>query len=152
MQSPLIILLVEDNPDHAELVRRNLARHHPAHRLVHVRDGESALDYLFARGHYRPPPAPPRPHLVLLDLRLPRLDGLEVLRQIKADKELHVVPVVILTTSDAERDLLKAYDYYANSYLAKPIEFAAFKSLLDTFGRYWLGCNKYPWREERSRP
>ncbi|WCJ59020.1 response regulator [Fontisphaera persica] len=145
----LLILLVEDNADHAELVRRNLARHNPAHRLVHLRDGESALDYLFHRGMFAPPKAPPRPHLILLDLRLPKLDGLEVLRQVKQDPELHLIPTVVLTTSDAERDLFKAYDSHANSYLAKPLDYGAFTGLLETFGRYWIGCNRYPWPETR---
>lgn len=147
----LLILLVEDNLDHAELVRRNLARHNPAHQLVHMRDGETALDYLFRRGLFAPPKAPPRPHLILLDLRLPKLDGQEVLRQVKQDPELHLIPTVVLTTSDAERDLFKAYDQHANSYLAKPLDFAAFTGLLETFGRYWLSCNRYPWPETRTR-
>lgn len=152
MKAPaLLILLVEDNPDHAELVRRNLARHNPAHRLVHLRDGESALDYLFQRGIFAPPKAPPRPHLILLDLRLPKLDGLQVLRQIKQDPQLHLIPAVVLTTSEAERDLFKAYDWHANSYLAKPLDYGAFTGLLETFGRYWLDCNRYPPPEGRAQ-
>ena len=111
---PLRILLVEDNPDHAELVLRGLEDHHVGNDLVHVPDGEEALDYLFRRGRYGDPGLSPRPDLVLLDLRLPKVDGLEVLRQIKeAPGEVGRLPVVILTTSQGETDLARAYDQAA---------------------------------------
>jgi len=142
---PLAILLVEDNPDHAELAQRNLADCQVANRIFHVEDGALALDYLYNRGAYEDHKQFPRPHLVLLDLRLPRVDGLEVLRQLKNDPELRAIPVVVLTTSDADRDLAMAYEYHANSYLTKPVAFNAFSSMLKDLGFYWLAWNKSPW-------
>ena len=142
---PLRILLVEDNPDHAELVLRGLEDHHVGNDLVHVPDGEEALDYLFRRGRYGDPGLSPRPDLVLLDLRLPKVDGLEVLRQIKeAPGEVGRLPVVILTTSQGETDLARAYDHHANSYLVKPLDFPRFTDLMRDLGYYWLVWNRRP--------
>jgi CheY-like chemotaxis protein len=141
---PLIILLVEDNPDHAEMIVRSLLEHRVANDIQHVLDGESALNYLFRRENFTDPEKSPRPHVILLDLRLPRIDGLEVLRQIKESPDLRRIPVVILTTSDAEGDLTKAYDCYANSYLVKPIDFTKFTRLMDDLGFYWLAWNRMP--------
>jgi len=141
---PLEILLVEDNEDHAELVRRALAEHRVANRIRHLSDGQMALDYLFRRGAFEDPASSPRPHVVLLDLRLPRVDGLEVLAVVKTDPDLRRIPVVVLTTSDAERDLARAYASHANSYLVKPVGFEAFQKLMEDFGFYWLGWNTYP--------
>jgi len=143
--APLHILLVEDNADHAELVRRNLEESQVANRLTHVEDGEAALDYLFGRGQYADGSRFARPNLVLLDLRLPRVDGLEVLKLVKSDPKLQVIPVVILTTSDAERDMAVAYQYHANSYLTKPVDFQQFALLLKDLGFYWLAWNRHPW-------
>lgn len=143
---PLTILLVEDNADHAELVKRNLEQFQVANHLHHVEDGEAALDYLYQRGAYADAQRFPRPSLILLDLRLPRIDGLEVLRQVKADRELQLIPVVILTTSDAERDMALAYQYHANSYVTKPVDFARFSTLLRDLGFYWLAWNRHPWK------
>src|SRR5450631_3348510 len=112
---PLVILLVEDNPDHAELVLRSLADFQVANRIVHVEDGEAALEYLHGRGTYTDRHAFPMPHLMLLDLRLPKVDGLQVLKEVKESEKLRPLPVVILTTSEAERDLAMAYEYHANS-------------------------------------
>jgi len=142
---PLTILLVEDNADHAELVRRNLEDAVVVNRFQHVEDGEAALDYLYGRGAYTDHQRYPRPHLILLDLRLPRIDGLEVLKQIKHDPNLHTIPVVILTTSDAERDMALAYEHNANSYLTKPVDFGRFSVLLKDLGFYWLAWNQHPW-------
>lgn len=142
---PLTILLVEDNADHAELVKRNLADFQVANRLAHVEDGEAALNYLHRRGAFADPDRFPRPNLILLDLRLPRVDGLEVLREVKNDPELKTIPVVILTTSDAERDMALAYQHHANSYLTKPVDFGQFSSLLKDLGFYWLAWNRHPW-------
>ena len=141
---PLCILLVEDNPDHAELALRNLSDAGLANRVFHVEDGEAALDYLNNRGRYADPLSYPRPHLVLLDLRLPKVDGIEVLKQVKSSDRLKAIPVVILTTSAAERDVAQAYDHYANSYLTKPVDFDSFSNLLHDLGFYWLAWNKRP--------
>ena len=142
--TPITILLVEDNPDHAELVKRNLEEFQVANRIFHVEDGEAALDYLHNRAAYSDPNSCPRPDLILLDLRLPRIDGLEVLKQIKNDKALHIIPVVILTTSEGERDLAMAYEYNANSYVAKPVDFDRFAHLMKDLGFFWLAWNKRP--------
>jgi CheY-like chemotaxis protein len=109
-----------------------------------VVDGEKALDYLFSRGVYKDTVQNPRPNLVLLDLRLPRVDGLEVLRIIKTSPELLRIPVVVLTSSDAETDIVKSYDYHANSYIIKPLDFKTFTKLMKDLGFYWLGWNANP--------
>jgi CheY-like chemotaxis protein len=142
---PMTILLVEDNPDHAELVKRNLEEFQVANHINHVEDGEAALDYVYRRGVYFDHKKFPRPDLILLDLRLPRIDGLEVLKQIKCDLTLQAIPVVVLTTSDAEKDLAQAYEYHANSYVTKPVNFENFSRLLRDLGYYWLAWNKRPW-------
>lgn len=142
---PLVILLVEDNPDHAELVMRGLDDFQVANRIVHVEDGEAALDYLHGRACYADRLLFPMPHLMLLDLRLPKLDGLQVLKQVKENEKLRPLPVIILTTSDAERDLAMAYEFHANSYLTKPVDFIDFSKLLKDLGFYWLAWNTRPW-------
>ena len=144
---PVIILLVEDEPAHAEIVRRNLADHCIANRpvrLMHVADGQQALDYLFRQGEFQDPSRSPRPDLVLLDLRLPKVDGLEVLKTVKNDAGLANIPVIVLTTSSAGADIVKAYDNHANSYLVKPVDFVQFKQLMDAIGFYWLVWNQDP--------
>jgi CheY-like chemotaxis protein len=141
-QEPFTILLVEDNIDHAEMVIRNLEDVPLAHTVVHLEDGEAALDYLYARdpfGHRR---ASALPHLMLLDLRLPKVSGLEVLAQVKGDAQLRALPVVILTTSDAETDVARAYASHANSYLTKPADFAEFGRMLQDTMAYWLNWNR----------
>ena len=140
----LIILLVEDNPDHADLVMRSFQEHKLNNTIFHVPDGEAALDYLFRRGDYMAPEKSPHPHVILLDLRLPKIDGLAVLKTLKEDPELRRIPVVILTTSEAEMDMAKAYDSYANSYLVKPVDFDKFIELMNELGFYWLDWNRQP--------
>jgi CheY-like chemotaxis protein len=142
---PVIILLVEDDPAHAEIVRRNFVNFRMANRpvqLVHVADGEDALDYLFSRGKFQNPGQSPRPNLILLDLRLPKVDGLEVLKIVKADADLVSIPVVVLTTSSAEADIVKAYENQVNSYLVKPMDLSQFNKLMDVLGFYWLVWNQ----------
>ena len=139
---PLNILLVEDNVAHAELVIDGLREHRIANNIRLVTNGRDALDYLFRKGEYSDPENSPRPHIILLDLRLPKIDGLEVLKQIKEDKGLHSIPVVVLTSSDADRDIQQAYDLNANSYLTKPVNFMDFTDMLETLGFYWLAWNK----------
>ena len=141
---PWIILLVEDNPDHAELVKRGFQKHRMLNKIYHVSDGEAALDYLFRRGMYADPGTSPRPHVILLDLRLPKVDGLQVLGEIKTDEDLRLIPVVVLTTSEAEKDLARAYSHHANSYLVKPVDFGKFVQLMNDMGFYWLGWNRQP--------
>ena len=141
---PLVILLAEDNTDHAELILRCLRDHNVAIHVAHVSDGEAALDYLFRRGEYANPDDSPRPHVILLDLRMPKLDGMEVLRQVKESEETRRIPVIILTTSEAEHDVNGAYERYANSYLVKPIGFESFSRMLAELGFYWLAINRSP--------
>ncbi|MDX9925118.1 MAG: response regulator [Ignavibacteriaceae bacterium] len=129
------ILLVEDNEDHAELVKRGLEKNKIANKLIHVNDGEKAIDYLLSN---------PAPHLVLLDLRLPKIDGIAVLKKIKTMPELKKIPVVVLTSSESPKDIESSYSNYVNSYLVKPIDFSKFHKLLDDLGYYWLLCNKNP--------
>ena len=142
---PITILLVEDDPAHAEIVRRNFEDFGMANRLMHVSDGQDALDYLYRRAAFAAPQSSPRPGLVLLDLRLPRVEGLEVLKIIKTDPELSSIPVVILTTSSAESDMIKAYGSHANSYLVKPVDLPQFVDMMKMLGYYWLTWNEFPW-------
>lgn len=135
------ILLVEDNEAHAELVMRGLADHRISNRIIHVADGEAALDYLNRQGQFTDPETCPTPDLILLDLRLPKVDGLEVLREIKETEALRTIPVVVLTTSEAERDVAQAYKHFANSYLVKPVDYKSFTALMDVLGFYWLSWN-----------
>lgn len=139
-EAPLHILLIEDNPDHAQLIIRNL-RHFKIPNVVdHIDDGEAAIKYLQGideGGAFKP-------SLILLDLRLPRIDGIEILKFIKSKASIKQIPVIILTTSEAERDIVDAYGYNANSYLAKPVDFEKFAELLETLGYYWLYWNKNP--------
>jgi len=141
---PIVIMLVEDDLAHAEIVRRNLEDFRVANRIVHVTDGQAALDYLFRRNGYADAAANPHPSLILLDLRLPKVDGMEVLRQIKENEELKNISVVVLTTSSAESDMTNAYTHGACSYLVKPVDFEKFTKLMETFGYYWLAWNRFP--------
>jgi len=144
MNEFVLVMLIEDNLDHAELVMRTLAEHQVINQIRHFTEGQSALDYLFRRGDYTNPVTSPRPNLILLDLRLPRIDGLDILREIKNSDELRCIPVVVLTTSEAERDIARAYLNHANSYLVKPVGFEEFNKLMEDMGFYWLGWNTSP--------
>jgi len=130
------ILLVEDNPDHAKLVLRNFQNFKIANKITHLDDGELAINYLKIKEN--------KPNLVLLDLRLPKIDGLEVLKFIKTNTELAEIPVIVLTTSEAESDIARAYRFNANSYLVKPVDFIKFSELMTTLGYYWICWNKNP--------
>jgi len=141
---PITILLVEDEEAHAVIVKRNLNDFKLANNINHVKDGQAALDYLYQRDAYSAPLSSPRPELILLDLRLPKVDGLEVLKIIKTDPALMRIPVVIMTTSSAEKDITQAYDNYANSYLVKPLDLQQFMPMLESIGFYWLIWNKSP--------
>jgi CheY-like chemotaxis protein len=139
------VLLVEDNPDHAELVMRMLADSPPQAKVVHhVSDGEAALDYLFRRGDFANPDQSPRPRLILLDLRLPKVDGLAALTEIRAspDEKLQRIPVVVITSSEADKDVAAAYDLRANSCLSKVVDYKTFHKLIADTVYYWLVCNR----------
>ena len=139
-----IILLVEDNPDDEELTRLAFAESRVANELVVVRDGQEALDYLFANGKYAGRDVCVRPQLILLDLNLPKVDGLEVLRRIRADELTRLLPVVVMTTSREEQDLLDSYSSGANSYIQKPVDFNQFIEVVRQLGLYWLVLNEVP--------
>ena len=141
---PIVILLVEDDLAHIEIIKRTFGESRLANRLISVEDGQAALDYIYRKGQYNNADKFPMPNLILLDLRLPKVDGLEVLKIIKADQNLGIIPVVILTTSSAEADMVKAYEHNANSYLVKPVDFTKFSQLMNTFGYYWVVWNQYP--------
>jgi CheY-like chemotaxis protein len=145
---PIVVLLVEDDAAHAEIVRRNFADCRLANKMIHVDNGQAALDYLHHQNEFSDPAASPRPGIILLDLRLPKVNGLEVLEHIKTNPALSSIPVVVLTTSQAEQDMVQAYALHANSYLVKPVDFTKFTELMTTFGFYWVAWNQYPdWSE-----
>ena len=137
-----LVLLVEDNYDHANMVMRVLQRQSLPKRVQHLSDGEAAMDYLFRRGTYKEPVRSPKPDIVLLDLRLPRLNGIDVLRAVKESDGLRDIPVVVLSSSSATQDLARAYQFHANSYLVKPADYFQFVQLLETLSAYWLGHNR----------
>lgn len=138
-----VILLVEDNPDDEALTLRAFAKSNISKHIVVVRDGAEALAWLFKRDQHQGR-TEPDPQLVLLDLELPTLDGLEVLRQIRADPRTALIPVVILTSSKGETDRVLAYELHANSYIQKPVEFARFVEVVREIGLYWLSLNEPP--------
>jgi two-component system response regulator len=141
---PIIILSIEDDLAHAEIVRRSLEDCGVANRLIHLNDGQAALDYLFRQNGYADAHANPLPHIILLDLRLPKVDGIGVLRQIKEDDVLKRIPTVVLTTSNSESDMVSAYSNGADSYLVKPVDFKKFTKMLEAFDYYWLAWNRFP--------
>jgi two-component system response regulator len=138
-----VILLVEDNPDDEKLTRRALEKNHIMNTLVTARDGVEAIDYLFGTGPHAPQP-PMLPSVVLLDLKLPRLSGLEVLKRIRDHDRTRRLPVVILTSSKEEQDLLASYNGGANSYIRKPVDFGQFVEAIKQLGLYWLVLNETP--------
>ena len=141
-REPIIVLLAEDDDGHSELVRRSIKDSELSVTLMRATDGQEALDYLYRRNGFSDPESSPRPGVILLDLRMPRVDGLKVLESIRADADFNSIPVVVLTTSDSELDIAKAYDCRANSYLVKPSDFVNFDGLIKTLGYYWLQWNQ----------
>lgn len=137
-----IILLVEDNPDDAELTMRAFRKSKILNELVLVRDGVEALDYLFSTGTFSGRDPNASPELVLLDLKLPKVDGLEVLRRMRADDRTRRIPVVVLTSSGEEKDIVTSYDLGANSFVRKPVDFAQFLEAAQQLGLYWLVLNQ----------
>lgn len=151
-QQPMIILHVEDEPAHAEIMRLALEESAFHQLLIHVADGQAALDYLYRRADYADSAISPRPDLILLDLRMPKVDGLEVLKILKEDQHLACIPIVVLTTSSADNDLKTAYSLHANSYLTKPVDFEKFTAMVAILCDYWLGINCPPPVAEKGQP
>ena len=138
------ILLVEDNPNDVELTLRALKKHNITNKVHVVKDGAEALEYVFATGAYASRDINHNPRVILLDLKLPKVDGLEVLRQIKLNERTKMIPIVVLTSSKEERDLVESYRLGANSYIAKPVDFESFVKAVADLGLYWLLLNQPP--------
>lgn len=138
------ILLVEDNPDDVALTQRAFQKSHLVNRLVVAQDGAEALDYLFATGRWEGRPPEGMPVLILLDLKLPKIDGLEVLRRLRLDPRTKLIPVVVLTSSVEEQDVIRSYDLGCNSYIHKPVDFTQFVEAAQQLGIYWLVLNQPP--------
>lgn len=136
-----VILLVDDNEDHAEMIRAFLGEHDPDRHVHWVKDGQEAIDYVHRRGAYADAP---RPALIILDLNLPKADGFEVLRSIKEDHSLKVIPVVMLTTSDRHEEMLECYRLGVNSFITKPVRFDDYLEKLQSLNRYWFATNQGP--------
>ena len=145
-QSEVEILLVEDNSSDAELALRALKKHRLANHIVVVTDGEEALDFIFARGAFSNRSVTNGPKVILLDLKLPKVDGLEVLRAIKSDPRTQIIPVVVLTSSKQESDIVESYRLGVNSYIVKPVDFDKFVVAVRDLGMYWLLLNQVPTR------
>jgi two-component system response regulator len=136
------ILLIEDNPHEAELTIRSLKKYNLANRLLHIDDGEEALEFIFSKGRYAANKSPFSPKLVLLDLKLPKVDGLQILRQIKADDRTKAIPVAVLTSSKEEKDIIESYKLGVNSYIVKPVNFESFTKAVSELGLYWVILNQ----------
>ncbi len=138
------ILLVEDNPDDELLIKRSLEKHNILNNIIIARDGVDALDYLLGGGIYQSRNVSEMPQVVLLDLKLPRMDGLEVLRRLRANERTKLLPIVILTSSDEEKGMVESYQLGANSYIRKPVDFTQFSDAVRQLGLYWLILNQIP--------
>ena len=143
-QDQVEILLVEDNPTDAELTMRALKKKNLANNIVWVKDGAEALDFIFARGSYASHDIMARPKMILLDLQLPKVSGMDVLKRIKTDERMKTIPVVILTSSKEDRDIIESYRLGVNSYVSKPVDFGEFANSVSELGLYWLLINKAP--------
>jgi two-component system response regulator len=136
------ILLVEDNPHDAEMTIRTLKKVHLANKLIHVKDGAEALDFIFLRGAYAGRSINDKPKVILLDIKMPKVDGIEVLRQIKSNPDTKTIPVVIMTSSKEEQDIITSYNLGVNSYVVKPVGFDGFAKAVSELGFYWLITNQ----------
>jgi len=136
------VLIVEDNDEDAELAIRALRKHRLANNIVHLSDGEQALDFIFGRGKYSDRIISQMPKVILLDIKMPKVSGLQVLQAVKADPQMKVIPVVILTSSEEDPDIKKSYELGANSYIVKPVEFDNFSKTVADLGLYWMVVNR----------
>lgn len=143
-RDPVIILIADDDPDDCLLVQMAMAESRVVNDIRFVHDGEELMDYLQRKGKYSDPASSPRPGVILLDLNMPRKDGREALREIKADPDLKRTPVIILTTSSAEEDVLKSYDLGVSSFIVKPIAFDSLIEVMNTLGKYWIEIVQLP--------
>jgi len=144
MNNDMEILLIEDNPEDVEITLRAFQKHHLANKIHVVRDGEEALECLFGTGRYLESGACGNIKLILLDLKLPKVDGLEILQKCKADPHTRNIPVVVLTSSREERDLVQSYNFGVNSYVVKPVDFPQFTDAVSQLGLYWMLLNQVP--------
>ncbi len=144
MSNGMDILLIEDNPEDVEITLRAFQKHHIANKIHVVRDGEEALECLFATGRYAEHSPCQNTRLILLDLKLPKVDGLEILQKCKTDPRTKHIPVVVLTSSREERDLAESYNYGVNSYVVKPVDFPQFSDAVRQLGLYWMLLNQVP--------
>lgn len=144
MDKPVEIILVEDNPFEAELAIKALEKNNLANKLRHIDDGEEALNFILAKGKYEIRKNLPNPKLILLDLKLPKVDGLQILKEIKSNEATKSIPVVVLTSSQEEKDVIESYNLGANSYLVKPVNFESFTKAIADLGFYWLLLNHSP--------
>ncbi|MEP7318438.1 MAG: response regulator [Panacibacter sp.] len=138
------ILLIEDNMSDAELIIRSLRKVNLANKLMHLKDGAEALDFIFRKGQFSNRSADSLPRVILLDIKMPKVDGIEVLRQIKGNEETKLIPVVIMTSSKEEKDIIDSYSLGVNSYVVKPLEFAGFAKAVSELGLYWVITNQPP--------
>lgn len=143
-----VVLLVEDNPDDEALTLRALRKHNLANEIIVARDGQEALDYLFGEGEYAGRDIHSLPQVILLDLKLPKVDGLQVLEQLRNTEHTRNVPIVVLTSSSQEQDMMRSYDLGANSYVRKPVDFEEFLEAARQLGLYWLVLNEVPYARE----
>jgi two-component system, response regulator len=144
MENPVEIVLIEDNDFEAELAIKALEKNNLANKVFHIDDGEEALEFIFSDGKYKDRKTLPPPKLILLDLKLPKVDGLQILKQIKSNPDTKAIPVVILTSSQEEKDIIESYKMGANSYLVKPVNFESFAKAIADLGFYWLLLNQPP--------
>lgn len=138
------ILLIEDNIDDADLTIRALKKNNTVFSLIHLKDGEEALDYIFCKGNFANRDSNDLPKIIILDLKMPKIDGIEVLNKLKSDLRTKIIPVIVLTSSNQTKDIQECYRLGANSYIVKPVEFEGFVSTISNIGHYWLAQNQSP--------
>lgn len=138
------ILLIEDNIDDADLTIRALKKNNTVFSLIHLKDGEEALDYIFCKGNFANRDSSDLPKIIILDLKMPKIDGIEVLNRLKSDLRTKIIPVIVLTSSNQTKDIQECYRLGANSYIVKPVEFEGFVSTISNIGHYWLAQNQSP--------